>query len=377
VAGPATGITVLIAEDDASFRELLTALIAEETGGEALAVADGCALLALAAERRPDLVVLDLAMPGVDGWEACRRLKGDPTTAGIPVLVVSGANACAVQSLGCDGYVQKPVDLDGLIDQVRRLVPRPIEVPGSRLARESTAAMPRRLATYGAAVADAKRRCEDCRAGSRALLARPQPASARRPSGSAVGPAGASSRADEPLDAIVADVRAHRDVMEMLARGIAVGDGNVEVGVDLMMLRLRQGNPADSPVADTLISYALRLVEAEAKAAAEAEARQRAAARPDAVAPGRGGVRGASAARATAQALSELAAAIAAWRSASRRRGWTAPCAPAPLLTAHRELVAEFQALHARGAAGELDPSAHAAFRARAARLAARLRAAT
>ena len=84
----------------------------------------GCAM---ALSERPDIILMDLEMPVVDGWEATRRLKADPQTRDIPVIALS-AHALAgsrekALAAGCDEFDTKPVEFDRLIATMRRLLP--------------------------------------------------------------------------------------------------------------------------------------------------------------------------------------------------------------------------------------------------------------
>ncbi|TMJ79152.1 MAG: response regulator [Alphaproteobacteria bacterium] len=84
----------------------------------------GCAM---ALSERPDIILMDLEMPVVDGWEATRRLKADPQTRDIPVIALS-AHALAgsrekALAAGCDEFDTKPVEFDRLVATMRRLLP--------------------------------------------------------------------------------------------------------------------------------------------------------------------------------------------------------------------------------------------------------------
>ena len=84
----------------------------------------GCAM---ALSERPDIILMDLEMPVVDGWEATRRLKADPQTRDIPVIALSahalaGAREKALAA-GCDEFDTKPVEFDRLVSTMRRLLP--------------------------------------------------------------------------------------------------------------------------------------------------------------------------------------------------------------------------------------------------------------
>ncbi|MGH6943625.1 MAG: response regulator, partial [Geminicoccaceae bacterium] len=81
-----------------------------------------------AESERPDLILMDLSLPVIDGWEATRRLKAAPQTRSIPVIALS-AHAMAgdrdrALAAGCDDYDTKPVDLQRLLAKIRALLPR-------------------------------------------------------------------------------------------------------------------------------------------------------------------------------------------------------------------------------------------------------------
>jgi putative two-component system response regulator len=101
---------ILISDDDPGTRELLTAMV-EGLGHEAIAVPDGGAALAAIAERPPDLVLSDVSMPGLNGFELCRRLKADPRTRLIPVVLITGiGEEFKLQAIetGADDFFVKP-----------------------------------------------------------------------------------------------------------------------------------------------------------------------------------------------------------------------------------------------------------------------------
>ena len=88
----------------------------------------GAEALALAASTRPDLVVLDLMMPGVDGWEVCTRLKADDATRDVPIIVVSARvqdeDRKRSYALGVDEYITKPFDPADLLAAAARCLDR-------------------------------------------------------------------------------------------------------------------------------------------------------------------------------------------------------------------------------------------------------------
>jgi len=114
--------TVLIVEDVALNRDLLVQLLEDRY---AIVIAeDGKAALQCAAQDKPDLILMDLSLPRMDGWEATRRLKQDPQTAKIPVIVLSahamrGDEERARES-GCDDFMTKPIDEDVLNEKLER-----------------------------------------------------------------------------------------------------------------------------------------------------------------------------------------------------------------------------------------------------------------
>jgi CheY-like chemotaxis protein len=96
-------------------------------GFEVLVAPDGEQGVAIAQSEHPDLIVMDLNMPVLDGWEATRRLKGAPETAAIPIIALSahamsGDRERALDA-GCDDYDIKPVRMDSLMAKIRTLLP--------------------------------------------------------------------------------------------------------------------------------------------------------------------------------------------------------------------------------------------------------------
>jgi len=95
-------------------------------GYEVLAAEDGEKGCEMAASEQPDLILMDLEMPVIDGWEATRRLKGNPQTRDIPVIALSahalaGAREKALAA-GCDEFDTKPVEFDRLVGTIQRLL---------------------------------------------------------------------------------------------------------------------------------------------------------------------------------------------------------------------------------------------------------------
>ena len=110
---------VLFVEDDDAIRELLRILLAED-GLDFVEADNGATALALAAELRPPVVVLDLRLPRVDGLEVARRLKTDPRTRACWIVGVSAhAEEATALAAGCDCFLPKPLDIAQLEDAVR------------------------------------------------------------------------------------------------------------------------------------------------------------------------------------------------------------------------------------------------------------------
>jgi CheY-like chemotaxis protein len=115
---------VLVVDDDDVIRQLITVNL-ELEGFEVIPAVDGQDALDKVKDAQPDVVTLDVMMPRVDGWEAAERLRADPETAHIKVILLSArAQESDIQRgerIGVDAYLTKPFDPDELIDVVRRL----------------------------------------------------------------------------------------------------------------------------------------------------------------------------------------------------------------------------------------------------------------
>jgi len=119
---------ILIAEDEAHIRLLIEQSLEEleDEGVEILTAADGAEALALVRSERPDLVLLDVMMPKMDGFEVCRKLREDPVNAAIRVifLTAKGQEYDRVRSegVGADGYMTKPFNPDVLLTAARAAI---------------------------------------------------------------------------------------------------------------------------------------------------------------------------------------------------------------------------------------------------------------
>jgi two-component system, cell cycle response regulator DivK len=116
---------VLLVEDNDMNRDMLSRRL-RRRGFEVLIATDGAQGLAMAAAEKPDVILMDMSLPVLDGWEATRRLKAAPDTAGIPVIGLT-AHAMATDrdrclEAGCDEYDTKPVELPRLLGKIERLL---------------------------------------------------------------------------------------------------------------------------------------------------------------------------------------------------------------------------------------------------------------
>jgi DNA-binding response OmpR family regulator len=116
---------VLIADDDRDILSLVRAVL-ERSGHEVVSAGDGAEALASVAERRPDLAVLDITMPRVDGLEVLRRLRADPATSDLPVILLSAqaqeADVSRGFAAGASAYVKKPFSPRELVARVGELL---------------------------------------------------------------------------------------------------------------------------------------------------------------------------------------------------------------------------------------------------------------
>jgi len=110
---------VLIVEDDADLRDMMAQLLNLE-GFNAATVANGReALEYLQESDRPDVILLDLMMPVMDGWEFRRRQQADPSVCGVPVIVLSALDPTRAADVNANAFLKKPLDFDRLLALVR------------------------------------------------------------------------------------------------------------------------------------------------------------------------------------------------------------------------------------------------------------------
>jgi CheY-like chemotaxis protein len=116
---------ILLVEDNEMNRDMLSRRLIRR-GYEVAVAVDGAQGVAMARSEKPDLVLMDLSLPGIDGWEATRRIKGGADTKHLPVIgltahAMAGDREKALEA-GCDDYDTKPIELDRLIGKIESLL---------------------------------------------------------------------------------------------------------------------------------------------------------------------------------------------------------------------------------------------------------------
>jgi len=114
---------ILLVDDSSTARLLARMVLQDSTGYDVVTARDGLEGLEKAKTEKPDLILLDVMMPKMDGIETCKRLRDEPTTAGIPIIMVTTRGeegiAEASYAYGCNEFVTKPVDPAELLAKVR------------------------------------------------------------------------------------------------------------------------------------------------------------------------------------------------------------------------------------------------------------------
>jgi CheY-like chemotaxis protein len=116
---------VLLVEDNEMNRDMLSRRLARN-GYEVVMAVDGQQAVTMAASENPDIILMDMSLPVIDGWEATRRVKADPATQKIPVIALT-AHAMAedeskARNAGCDDFDTKPVDIQRLMGKMKALL---------------------------------------------------------------------------------------------------------------------------------------------------------------------------------------------------------------------------------------------------------------
>lgn len=128
---------ILVVDDERDIRNLLKQVL-EHAGYEVETATNGREALEMVDRALPDLMLLDIMMPEIDGWEVCRQVKAKQKTKGVPVILLTVRNQAldkvvGMEVVGADDYVTKPFDLDELlarVDQHLKLKGKPADGPG-------------------------------------------------------------------------------------------------------------------------------------------------------------------------------------------------------------------------------------------------------
>jgi signal transduction histidine kinase len=122
---------ILHIEDDPANRLLVRKLL-QSAGHEVIDAADGLEGVRLACAQRPDLVLVDLNIPGLDGFEVTLRLRGEPSLAGVPIVAITAEGDRETSlAVGCDGFLQKPIDARSFSSVIQRYLKGAKEIPAS------------------------------------------------------------------------------------------------------------------------------------------------------------------------------------------------------------------------------------------------------
>ena len=116
--------TLIIGDDEPTIRLLVSSILGKSYN--ILTAADGQEVLDIVRQNKPDLILMDIMMPTMDGYSACASLKKDPRTADIPVVMLTGVghelNKVLAEQMGADGYITKPFNSQDLKDTVNRVL---------------------------------------------------------------------------------------------------------------------------------------------------------------------------------------------------------------------------------------------------------------
>ena len=115
---------VLVVDDEENIRRLLRSMLGNKY--IVLEAKDGKAAIDIARSQKPDIILMDIMMPNMDGYTACHTIKQDPASKMIPVIMVTAVgqelNKKLAQEMGADGYITKPFSADELLRQVKQVL---------------------------------------------------------------------------------------------------------------------------------------------------------------------------------------------------------------------------------------------------------------
>jgi CheY-like chemotaxis protein len=117
---------LLLVEDNELNRDMLTRRL-QRRGFQVITALDGEGAIRAAREEKPDLILMDMGLPGVNGWDATRKIKENPETRHIPVVALTAhamhGDRDQARQAGCDAFETKPVELERLLNTIRSLLP--------------------------------------------------------------------------------------------------------------------------------------------------------------------------------------------------------------------------------------------------------------
>ena len=120
---PSLNRQILVVDDFKDDREMYAYFLSLK-GYQVSVACDGEEALSKASQLRPDLIIMDLWLPGIGGWEAIRRLKGDKKTSHIPIVVLTARAFVSAKAVGSDGCLIKPCHPDDMLAEINRVLSR-------------------------------------------------------------------------------------------------------------------------------------------------------------------------------------------------------------------------------------------------------------
>lgn len=118
---------ILLVEDNEMNRDMLSRRLLRN-GFDVIMAVNGQEGIELAISQKPDLILMDMSLPVLDGWDATRRLKADPATAAIPVIALTAhamdSDREKALAAGCDDFDTKPIELPRLLEKMKALIPQ-------------------------------------------------------------------------------------------------------------------------------------------------------------------------------------------------------------------------------------------------------------
>ena len=123
-------VTILLVEDDVMNREMIARYL-EMSGYQVISAGDGANAVLLARKARPTLILMDMGLPILNGWQATHRIKTAPETQNIPIIALTAfamaEDRAKCFAIGCDAFESKPVNFDRLLATMQRLLPATAE----------------------------------------------------------------------------------------------------------------------------------------------------------------------------------------------------------------------------------------------------------